>query len=489
MKSERINSLSAMREALSKAPSQHTPLFLSLMSNGKNHPHACKLAQRLVFGQEEFDFPGLGKRISPFDATKLLSLKELQMLLLNDYRTVREQYGEHIPRTRHDEDAMINLQTDDENEDLSLLMSLLDADNVGIGGSMDFPSPSLEDICGDTKVEYDNTLRESMTHATVLQRITLLPLQHSNEGTTFTTLLSGAVAWFIWPPTEHNLDVLRSYYDAYANRTEGAVLNVTDGLQGGVSFVQCVGEAVRIPPFCPMLCLSMEGSILATYSVVTIEQCICMLNKLPLLQAFFKTEIGGERVNNEVTTALLDHLCSVLQGSFETVDLKKHKYPYRHEGPLQSLLEIWDDVNVNLVGMLSPKDAERVKVMWENFLRDSRGRECWICGRYLRNKLNDTRKHFEANHWPAGSAAEPLQHQEGIVAGSFLREDTEETSSHDAMEIITAGQGVLEGRLEEDATFPAWAIVPEGIKDGYIDVTMELEDDFMEYEELTEAPV
>ena len=245
-----------------------------------------------------------------------------------------------------------------------------------------------------------------MTTATILPRDTLLSLQHSNEGTTFATLLSGAVAWFVWPPTPHNLKILKNCYETFAEGFDSASLNVTGEFKEGVCLIQTVGEALRIPPFCPMICLSLEASVLATYSVVTVSQLTEMLRRLPLLLAWFKTEIDGERKKQDFTAALLPHLDAVLQGSFEAADLKKHKYPYLVEGPLHSLLHNWDEIKHAVAGTLDAAEAERVKAMWGKFLHKAKGRECWICGNSISNKLRDMRKHFESTHWPADKATE-----------------------------------------------------------------------------------
>ena len=445
MKPERITSLSAVREVLNKAPSQHMTLFKSLMDNGKNHPHGCKPAQRLVFGPGESDFPGLGKKLSPFDANKLPSPEDLQKLLITDLQKARQQFSHYSDHVLHNSEERATNSSGTENDilDFELLNSLTDTVHNTSSGILSFPSSLLDDICGDTKVDYDHVLRESITNATVLARNTLLSLEHSNEGTTFTTLLSGTIAWIIWPPTEWNLEVLQSSYEALSESFDGTETNVADRLEDGVCLVQTVGEAIRIPPFCPILCLSLETSVLATYSVVTVDQLAGMLRKLPLLQAWFKTEVDGERKKLDLIAVLLNHLFSVLQGNFEPTDIKRHKYPYVQRGPLYSLLHTWDHVKDNVARMLSPADTERVKGSWADFLRNTRGRECWICGQGIRNKSRNSRKHFEVKHWPAEMDAEVLEHQhvphvtpEEVIVPHVIREETGHELSEDNIEMV-----------------------------------------------------
>ncbi|KAJ4353125.1 hypothetical protein N0V95_003659 [Ascochyta clinopodiicola] len=441
--------MSAVRGVLNKVQSEHALLFMSLIDNNKNHPHACKLAQRLVFGPNESDFPGLGKKLSSFDVSELPSPEVLQRLLIDDLRTARKEHNDHISHTV-DNSTTVGSETDDEETDSKLLKSLADHDNKDTGGLLSFPSRSLDESCGGATEEYDDFLRESTTTATILQRDTLLSLQHSNEGTTFTTLLSGAVAWIIWPPTEHNISMLRSYYEAFVDVFDGTKINVAAELEGGVCLVQSVGEAISIPPFCPMLCLSLEPSILATYSIVSIDQVVSLFRKLPLLQAWFKTELDGDRKEANLVIALLEQLSSILEGEFESANLKEHKYPYLQEGPLHSLLQTWDVVKNNIAHMLDPIYTKRLMEIWEQFLRSTHGRECWICGKSISNKPRDMRKHFEAEHWPAGNIMDIVERRdtrldvsETTVAPSAMQEETEEEAFHDATEVIGPQEGVL----------------------------------------------
>ena len=403
-----ITSLKRTREVLDKTTSTHATLLKSLIDSGKNHPFSCKPAQRLVFGPKENDFPVLGKKQAPFDTNTLPSPKDMRRILVVDFWAARQQYGQHLHPAG---ERALSMDAEYENPDLELLRNLTNAGNNIDGNVLSFPSPSLDDLCGDAKVEFDNVLRESMTTATILPRDTLLPLQHSNEGTTFTTLLAGVLAWIIWPPTAHNLNILRNSYENLAEGFDNGTTDVTGELEDGVCLIQSVGEAIRIPPFCPMLCLSLEATTLATYSVVTIDQLAAMLGKLPLLLAWFKTEMDGERKKQDLVAAMIPHFEAILQGTYEATDLEKLKFPYVREGPLHSLLHSWDDIKYSVASVLAFPEAERVKAIWENFLRNAKGRECWICGKSISNKLRDMGKHFDTAHWPTNTVTKSPKQQ------------------------------------------------------------------------------
>src|SRR5690242_6579571 len=338
-----------------------------------------------------------------------------------------------------------------------------------------FPSPSLDDICGDTKVEYENVLRESVTMVTVLSAETILALQHSNEGTTFTTLLSGSAAWIIWPPTTHNLDILQKSYEDFPEGFDGITMDVCNQLQGGVCLVQSPKETIRIPSFCPMVCLSLETSILSTYCVVTANQLAKMLGKLPLLLAWFKTEVDGEHKKREFVTALLPHLSTILQGSFEKHDLKKCRYPYSEEGPLHSLLHSWDGIKHVVAGTLNTSEAEQVIVMWDSFLRQARGRQCWLCGKDVRNRLREIRKHFETEHWLTEKSAgkvepqpqpQPQEDPDRVADLSADREENSEDIFHDAMEEVEAQGELPTMRDEAGVAVPSTLMTMEEVGTG-----------------------
>jgi hypothetical protein len=430
MTPDRITSLEKVREALNKAGSEHTPLFISLTKNGKNRPFDGKPPGRLPFGPEQNDFPSLGRRQSPFASKALPPLEDLQQLLVADLRTSQQRHNE-------ESNDGTQLEADDsqtEAEQLKHLESLTDVKTDSGGIVLSFPSPSLDNMCGDKKVAYDHVVRESMTEATVLPRDTLLSLQHSNEGTTFTTLLSGSVAWIIWPPTRHNLDILRSSYRAFAEGFDGTKMNVSSELKDGVSLVQTVGDAIRLPPFCPMLCLSLEPSILATYFVLTATQLMDMLHKLPLLFEWWKTEIDGERKKNEFVAALLNGISTVLGGKYEPDDLRDFEYPYAQEGPLLTLLQSWDEIKHAVAGVSEGAETQRMMAMWTEFLSKAKGRKCWICGKSISNKLKDMPKHFETEHWPARDAAEAVEQLEKTPSGSKKRTTSQNVAEEEVGE-------------------------------------------------------
>jgi hypothetical protein len=84
----------------------------------------------------------------------------------------------------------------------------------------------------------------------VLPHGMLIPLQHHNETTSFSTLLVGEIIWIIWPPTDHNLKTLQDAYETYAATPHNRHFNVAEKLLGGRACVQAAREMLKLPPYC-----------------------------------------------------------------------------------------------------------------------------------------------------------------------------------------------------------------------------------------------
>jgi hypothetical protein len=136
-------------------------------------------------------------------------------------------------------------------------------------------------------------------------------------------------------------------------------------------------------------------------------------------------------------------MSSILHGGSESTNPKKQKYPYLPAGPLRALLHDWDGAKNKVSSILDCSDAERVKAMWEEFLRNARGRECWICGESIHNKLRLMRKHIEAKYWPDEKVVEavekkdaPQERLEEIVIPPVVPEKTREPHLDNTVEIV-----------------------------------------------------
>ncbi|KAF1851992.1 uncharacterized protein K460DRAFT_362764 [Cucurbitaria berberidis CBS 394.84] len=204
-------------------------------------------------------------------------------------------------------------------------------------------------------------------------------------------------------------------YESFSEDFDKAKLDVTHELEGGIIFVQNEGECLCIPPFCPMMSFATKTSVLGTYSTITYDNYISMLRKLPLLKAWFTTELAGERKQSEFNCAMLKALDLMLNGEIDPEAGEfddTYKLSFTENGLLRTLLCTWDEVKDDVVALIGPMDAKVMKDIWSAFLIESKGRECKICGKTIRNKQKLMRKHFVDNHWPKQKVTERIDSME-----------------------------------------------------------------------------
>ncbi|KAF2847185.1 hypothetical protein T440DRAFT_540084 [Plenodomus tracheiphilus IPT5] len=391
--------------ALNMSKSEHITLFTSLLHSGKLAPHKCNAGatQRRGFGPTEDHYPQLSREMSPYSNADPFSLQELQDMSLHELSRARDYFGGRPVYWAPSDNDNGTVEANEQNPSLQLIRSLTDPDIIAQDAITSFPSETLDQMCMEANLALpEDTLHISHTTCTIISKDTLIPLQHSNEGTTATTVLAGSIIWIIWPPTTHNLDILQAAYEAFAPECNEATLEITSELTGGIVLTQIEGEGLRIPPYCPMIGLTLHTSVLATNSTTTIADFIYMLSKARLLKAWFRTEIDGKNKQTEFNKRLLKCFGLLLNGETNPEDPElsaAFKLPMAENGPLQDLLTVWEIIKDGLAELLGPADASVLADIWADFLIDAKGRECRICGVKISNKMRLMRGHFWEKHW------------------------------------------------------------------------------------------
>jgi hypothetical protein len=422
-----MTSLVAVRAALKISDSQHATTFRSLMDTGRLVPYKSKEKARQKLGSKAVDYPTLGKKQTPSGLRKPHSDKKLQEMCLRDLPEAREYFGDRLLYFAHSGDADSSVRPSDDVAGLQTINSLTDVELAATGTIVTFPSETLETLLIQDWEAPANLLRASMATCTVLPNNTLLPIHHSNESTTITTLLSGSIVWIIWPPTDHNLRTLQTAYEHSAEDLDESKLTIADSLEGGTIFVQTEGDGLRLPPFSLMTGLATTTSVLATYSHVTVENFISMLQKLPLLKAWFHTEVEGGRKQTEFNASVLLYLDLMLNGDPDNEERDNIKLPTNKSVLLDTLLSVWDNIKDDLAAMMGPADRKTMENIWGEFLTMAVGRECRLCGK--RFPKNARRKHFIGSHWPKAKDAErndSMEALEGDIDGSRVTTGGEE---------------------------------------------------------------
>ncbi|KAH8730381.1 hypothetical protein GQ44DRAFT_823135 [Phaeosphaeriaceae sp. PMI808] len=407
-----MTSLVGVRTALKLSGTEHAATLTKLVDSGKLVPYKSKEGARQRFGLEDGDYPSLGKKQSPASLRDIFSPKKLQEMCLRDLPEAREYFGSRLNYFFQSDPADNSAETEQIDAGTRTILNLTNTDPETTQTIVTFPSETLEQLCAKDWEPPENHLRASVTTCTVLPDNTLLPLYHSNEGTTVVTLLTGSLIWIIWPSTSHNLRTLQTAYEGYTENVDETTLDVAHDLEGGMTFVQGEGDGLRIPPLCPIICLSTKTTVLATYSEITVDDFLDLLPKLSLLNAWFQTERDGRRKQAEFNVAFLRHLDLMLNGDPDDEEQNRCKLNHDKGGLLDALLKMWDDVKEDVAALMGPADRLTMEKIWETFLIGVKGRECRICGKRISNKQRLMKAHFVANHWSKAKEAKRVDSME-----------------------------------------------------------------------------
>jgi hypothetical protein len=407
-----MTSLVAVRAALKVSDSEQASQFSLLIDSNRLTPYKSKESAKSKLGSNGVDYPTLGKKQAPPGLRSTHSTKVLRDICLRDLPEAREYLGHRLLCFAQSGNSDGAVETSDDAAGMQTINSLVDTDIAATGTIVTFPSETLEELWSKDWEAPNNLLRASMTTCTVLPKNTLLPLHHSNEGTTIATQLSGSVVWITWPPTDKNLRTLQTAYEHFAEDLDGSKLNITDSLEGGMIFGQNEGDGLRLPPFSLITGLATTTSVLATQSHVTAEDFIKILQKLPLLKAWFRTEVDGSRKQAEFNASLLLYLDLMLNGDPENEDRHNLKLAVTKIGLLRTLLSTWDNVKNDVAAMMGPADRRTMDSIWEAFLTETVGRECPLCNKRVNKPLR--KAHFMEHHWPEAKEAERKDSMEAL---------------------------------------------------------------------------
>ncbi|KAF2016961.1 hypothetical protein BU24DRAFT_490222 [Aaosphaeria arxii CBS 175.79] len=260
----------------------------------------------------------------------------------------------------------------------------------------------IQEKCTPEKrgLRHANELFTVPTTVSILPQDATLGLQHNTEAFTYSTLLSGSMVWMIWPPTEHNLATLRNAYDAFAKTHDQDSFKILEKFEYGVTFVQKAGDGLRIPPFTPMLALTMEPCVLAKYQVITKDSFFACLEKLPLYMSYWATEPLGAQMKAEFGRGIVSAIAEILTGAFDRIDLNTMRNPIKEKSNILTLLRTWDNVKMGLIGIMDPETKKRLKHVWVTFLTRTTTQRCLICGGAVRrDRPGHEEGHFSRFHF------------------------------------------------------------------------------------------
>lgn len=420
--------LTGVRAALKASECPDAAIFTSLLDGGSLMPYKSVETARQKYASHNVEYPGFGRDQAPAAFRPAQSSKDLRDICLRDLPEAREDFGNRLQYLVSHDKHEVPEDANHEQDWMQTINALVGDNTTTPKMVVMFPSDTLEMMWDQTSwTPPENFMYWAQTTCNVLPTNTMLPLHHSNEGTTITTLLAGEVVWVVWPPTAKNLDIFESAYKKFAEDFDETKLDVASDLEGGVTFVQTVGDGLRIPPFLLMMGLSTSTSVLASGTQVTINDFISMLSRLSLLKAWYQTEIDGVEKQSRFIASILSWLELLLLGDPDDEVKDGYKLPRTRNGLLSELVSRWDVIKNDLTAMMGPSDSKAMELIWEDFVVGHVGRECRICGKRIDNKQKRMKKHFIANHWVQ---VKPLNN-----TGSGMAQGNEAAGDGEAMDV------------------------------------------------------
>ncbi|KAF2711990.1 hypothetical protein K504DRAFT_531152 [Pleomassaria siparia CBS 279.74] len=409
--------LVAVRAELAACSSPDAQIFVTLLESGNIAAARTEnKATRERFGDA---YPSMGKKTSPFFAAhkgdSWPTAEELRDMLLKDYRDIYDETeegndGEDVVHV-HDADreecrdggrekrAAVQEKTSRQRDAVQLLTNITSPTYTTRNLILSIPSPLLEESFGVAKEQGGHLLSSSDLSCTILPCNTYLRLQHFNEGTTVSTVLSGSIIHIIWPPTEGNLALLSQAYETYVVSCDPVAMDISQHLEGGIAMVQRPGEALRVSPFCPVLTLTTATTVLATYTTVPASSFYSILTRLPFLTHWWATELDSFLKRAAFGTALMACLVRIMDCEFETYTVKTVRQELDTPGPFFDLVKGWDGVKKGVLEILSKEQKAALQKKWQGLLIRSIGKNCLMCGHVCHTKSKEMPKHFMEAHW------------------------------------------------------------------------------------------
>jgi hypothetical protein len=219
---------------------------------------------------------------------------------------------------------------------------------------------------------------------------------HHDVGFGSSTLVQGEKLWFLYPPSDANLKVLRSAYKLHTRGMGGdLIFKCYRKLQDGVAFVQSAGTTVWVTPYCPHAVFTLKSSIMLfgpeKYVQGTIPQRLRNVDTDLALRGALHS--GKDKEIEE----LLRHLAAVLMT--DNVKLQRRT------------IEAWDIFNRDIMKKALKGSTYRsldFKEVWN--VCTAHWEDCPSCDKTQRETAEEQegkgrsrktwfQKHFEDVHW------------------------------------------------------------------------------------------
>ncbi|KAJ4297921.1 hypothetical protein N0V90_005820 [Kalmusia sp. IMI 367209] len=380
--------------------SSNMDFFKDLFDSGKVHAHKSDHFTKAWKERGYTDVPNIGRKMSPFwvdqNPPNYGTLDDVKNILQDDLRKAPGGGARHFSMTWGAEEP--NSIANGNAAALELVNNIENPRFTGPGYISNLPSQMLDQLAAKKNIPGKGVMMEQPITCSVFPCDTLLTVEHHNETTSYSALLTGEILWVIWPPTQHNLATLQQAYNNFAQGKIRNLFDVREELEGGVMLGQLAGEGLRLPPHCIMAGVVAKTSVLASYSFLTVANLMHSLTNAGLHSSWMDTELDGDHYRAAYSRGLARLIERILSEEFEDYPPGRFFENRDTPGPLRELARIWDQVSNDIAAISEPVGADKIRQLWVEFL--VRFGRCAICDDLLENNVRDAGPHFDEKHWP-----------------------------------------------------------------------------------------
>ncbi|KAL5118184.1 hypothetical protein ACEQ8H_003856 [Pleosporales sp. CAS-2024a] len=316
-----------------------------------------------------------------------------------------------------EEDILVHPPNETQNSLLDVVADLVDhldqPDHTGIGDSMSvtFPAPEFHfdvprTFAPDMASMPHRFSWDASTTFSIMPCGSTLALECTKiNDHSIIQLFTGVRVYFVWPPTDRNMDLIKLYFAAPARGHE----YTCEAFEGGVTFVQRPGQTLLLPPYCPRVVFSPKLSTAAFFDYRIQSFLHLRLRYFDLTsRQLALLHYDDEEFDWYNTT--LSHDIMHLDADLKDVlycDERTEKTEKR-TARITALAAEWDGASVPIQQTLDlyswtdlteqPLDA--LPTLWAEAMMFQETQSCLICQREFRAvEVLEIAAHFRRRHW------------------------------------------------------------------------------------------
>lgn len=228
---------------------------------------------------------------------------------------------------------------------------------------------------------------------------------HHDSGYVLSYLVTGSKLWFVYPPTDENMTIMREVYEMEPPENSLKFFTVFQRLQGGIVVLQEEGTTLWQPPLCPHAVFTLSSSCLMGGELYIASDFPARLRNIGLESTF-------AICNGSTCTAELDeiflHLRMALEITPTTAYIDHISAISKRTLLRKDILKAWDSIDKDDIrGMIAKSKKHKENdftAIWADAL--VAWQHCPVCnvkivgeGRRNVGAKAVAKKHVMENHW------------------------------------------------------------------------------------------